>query len=631
MGTNIITKVNELLVKEDAINKATARNLNIYKILGIESKETYICRAMAALLDDNYHNQGNCFLELFFKYVLGREYKDNNYKIITEETIDNYRRIDIVIKSNNEYIPIEAKIYAGDQQNQCYDYFKWASDKEGDKAKVYYLTLDGHLPSKESVKDLEAINGKEDENNKNDNIVIGYKGIECISFRKHILDWLSECLKCDCAIRIDNIRNMILQLQENIRELTFSGDNINSKIQSYFNSENIKNVVNYIYNKNNKIKIDIRKKIFDIIKIYYKENVLFEEKLNETWPYVRFKIGQDKVDTNTIIDICFSIELNESNGKLWAGINCSKDGKWFDAVKEGCYKKYINSEDESEEWFTKGWWLVNKTIENTSEVLDYPEFPDFRNLIEVSNWWNEKNIRKLLKEIDVMKEKIMNLFKRVDFEGIKENLSNYGRFENINNSLFSFEQTFEQVLNEVKPCVKISEAFEEYKIIFQKEWINFLANKIEDETNSKRINVKNNKGLLLSEYLYFNLYNGKYDGKDYHILYAIENIYCGLVVTDENYNQMIDSSKIKQEKAFPLLKNIEEELFDKKNKYKKEFDKYLDDWWLYWQNNKILDSNTDFEIKYLYKNSNNNGNIKDKIEIIINDIKTFRDKLNNKV
>ncbi|MBR4328321.1 MAG: PD-(D/E)XK nuclease family protein, partial [Candidatus Riflebacteria bacterium] len=176
----IVEKVKKLLTEEEAINKATAKDFNIYRILGIESKETLICRAIAALLDDNYHNQGDCFLKLFFEQVLNREYTKKAYQIITEYYIDSGRRIDIAIKSKEnetekEFIPIEVKIFAGDQKNQCYDY---CSCKENNEKKIYYLTLDGRLPSEYSVSSINPIKDREEK-------VIGYEGVECISFEKH--------------------------------------------------------------------------------------------------------------------------------------------------------------------------------------------------------------------------------------------------------------------------------------------------------------------------------------------------------------------------------------------------------------------------------------------------------------
>lgn len=604
MGTDIIQKVNELLVKEEAINKAIAKNFNIYKILGIESKETYICRAIASLLDDNYHNQGNCFLELFFKYVLGREYKDNNYKIITEETIDNYRRIDIVIKSNDEYIPIEAKIYAGDQQSQCYDYYKWTSKKEGDKAKVYYLTLDGHLPSKESVKDLEAINGKEDENNKNDNIVIGYKGIVCISFRKHILDWLSECLKCDCAIRIDNIRNMILQLDENIRELTGTNVNLNSKIQYYFNCNNIEEVY-CINTETNTLKFKIRKKIFEIIMNYYgiketKGNGDIDiRKVDERYPYIRFKIGNEKENN---INIWFSIEINEETGRLWVGINCSKGISWFDAIKEGYYKKFIKKEVNSDEWYTSDRWLLNKTVEGS---------PDFRNLVKVEEWWEKENIEKLLNEIDRIKDDIKEIYNNKNIEQFPQKVD----YDCIESSL-----TLNGELDNIKSKIKIAEAFEDYKFKFQNEWRNFIANKIKNATKSDIIdNVKYNNNKLVD-----NLFFKIYDRDDFNILFDIERGGgLDLIITDKNYeanNTSTDANNKK--KKFELFNGRSKKIKINNNTYT-NYDK---GWVLLKCNeNNILNSDIDFVNKYKYMNIGECQNI---IEDVINDIKYFKEELN---
>ena len=62
---------------------------------------------------------------------------------------NNSRRIDLVIKTKERFIPIEAKIYAGDQSAQCADYLSYARnfcDGE-DELILYYLTIDRHSPS----------------------------------------------------------------------------------------------------------------------------------------------------------------------------------------------------------------------------------------------------------------------------------------------------------------------------------------------------------------------------------------------------------------------------------------------------------------------------------------------------
>ena len=44
-------------------------------------------------------------------------------KVYREYQIDDSRRIDFAIKTSEKFIPIEVKIYASEQQNQCFDYY----------------------------------------------------------------------------------------------------------------------------------------------------------------------------------------------------------------------------------------------------------------------------------------------------------------------------------------------------------------------------------------------------------------------------------------------------------------------------------------------------------------------------
>ncbi len=55
-------------------------------------------------------------------------------------------------------------------------------------SKVYYLTLDGHLPQGVGTEGLTAI--------KENNEIIGYEEIIPISFETDILKWLEECISC---------------------------------------------------------------------------------------------------------------------------------------------------------------------------------------------------------------------------------------------------------------------------------------------------------------------------------------------------------------------------------------------------------------------------------------------------
>jgi len=105
------------------------------------------------------------------------------------------RQIDIVIESANRFIPIEVKIYAGDQPAQCYDYCSFAKNKEKTKSiasALYYITRMGDPPSEDSVNSIDGTD-KLKENDEGDQNM--YRGVVQLSFSTHIKYWLNNCLK----------------------------------------------------------------------------------------------------------------------------------------------------------------------------------------------------------------------------------------------------------------------------------------------------------------------------------------------------------------------------------------------------------------------------------------------------
>lgn len=162
------------------INESEKESFNIFQILGIENKEVLACRFLGSILEPNgWLDLGNKPLEEFLESVLRVNHKlEDDADITLEDVIENNRRVDIVIR-NGEYIyPIEVKIWAGDQDSQIDDYYKYYfetlhyKDLNGDNKKIYYLTPTGWRPSTKSNK------------TSNENVAL-------ISFEK-IRNWLSS-------------------------------------------------------------------------------------------------------------------------------------------------------------------------------------------------------------------------------------------------------------------------------------------------------------------------------------------------------------------------------------------------------------------------------------------------------
>jgi len=84
--------------------------------------------------------------------------------------------IDIYLEFKKAVVVIENKIWAGDQPEQLCRYASYA-EKMGRPVFIFYLTLDGHPPSKNSLGGL-----REDK-------------VALISYEKNILSWVERCLR----------------------------------------------------------------------------------------------------------------------------------------------------------------------------------------------------------------------------------------------------------------------------------------------------------------------------------------------------------------------------------------------------------------------------------------------------
>ncbi len=110
---------------------------NLFKALRMEQNEIVMCRFLANLLDPKgWHGRETKFLESFlkkfsnFKGIKKEELQLEKTCVMTEYLIDNGRRIDIMLQNPAFSILIEAKINAGDQQSQCYDYWPYARNAQ---------------------------------------------------------------------------------------------------------------------------------------------------------------------------------------------------------------------------------------------------------------------------------------------------------------------------------------------------------------------------------------------------------------------------------------------------------------------------------------------------------------------
>ncbi|KZL88477.1 PD-(D/E)XK nuclease family protein [Clostridium magnum] len=202
----LLQEISAISKKYELLNQKTGGYFNIFNIANITTDEVKICRVLYELLSPKgSHYQGSTYLNSFIKFVLNIDISEkelSSARVFREYVIDEKRRIDLVIETSERFIPIEVKIYAGDQEYQCFDYAKKAKN-----SKVYYLTRFGDNPSEYSAKGL----------TKTDH---GYEEVITISFAYDILRWLEMCVSQKETLKIASIREVILQLMAVIRQFT---------------------------------------------------------------------------------------------------------------------------------------------------------------------------------------------------------------------------------------------------------------------------------------------------------------------------------------------------------------------------------------------------------------------------
>lgn len=150
-------------------------SFNVFSVLNMEADEvdTHSRILFDLLSPDGNHGMGDRFLREFFELVLGKPFR-KDVTVCREHKInetDNYGRIDLLVEGKDFCYPIEVKIYAGDRFQQIKRYAQFAAKAQD--SQVYYLTLDGHEPSKESTG--------------------GADSFICLSFGEHIRPWLVRC------------------------------------------------------------------------------------------------------------------------------------------------------------------------------------------------------------------------------------------------------------------------------------------------------------------------------------------------------------------------------------------------------------------------------------------------------
>ena len=223
---------------KEAEKRARGENFNIFFILGIETREVYICKMLGALLSpQGGHDAGAIFLEKFLADILGESalaMRAEDAVVRCEDVTKEGRRIDLTIEMNGKIIPIEAKINAGDQEHQLADYYLEITSRAGTCDYICYLTKDGRKPSLDSMTSTSG------------NAQLNEVQIKRLSWKDDIVPWLEACASLEIMQRKTLVQKNIWQLIDTIR----GWDNtMESQLMDFVKSDDDMDTAFYIWQR----------------------------------------------------------------------------------------------------------------------------------------------------------------------------------------------------------------------------------------------------------------------------------------------------------------------------------------------------------------------------------------------
>jgi hypothetical protein len=212
--STLLKKLSVIQMQFESLSKAN-ETFNIFSVLHKDHDERRLhSRFLAALLNPNgSHKLNDKFLTTFLT-ITGLQDLDLNSAIVYPKESDKSENsnIDILIidKKSKNAIVIENKIFAGDSNNETggqleryYNHVKTVEKIPSKNIHIFYLTLDGHEPSEESL------GGKKSELSEK---------YHCLSYKVQILGWLNLCLEKTAATPF--LRESILQYITLIKKMT---------------------------------------------------------------------------------------------------------------------------------------------------------------------------------------------------------------------------------------------------------------------------------------------------------------------------------------------------------------------------------------------------------------------------
>lgn len=357
---NLLSNVKELIDDENKKREDKGEAFNIFEITKKQSAEQHTHSAfIAELLNPNgSHKKGDLFLKYFLE-IITQDIEDQNFglykkfkeflkpnylntKVFVEKTILKAEklgevegdtessieslspeggRLDILLKSNDNYISIENKIYASDQPNQIIRYCNFQKENNI----VFYLTLLGEDPNLISKGKLKS-----------------RKHFYCISYKSHIIPWLDKCLgkikeiNASCILKGSISQYLILvkkltnQLEKTIKmnEIIYRNLETTKEINKYYQGA--------IYTLRENFRNDVFLQLSELAIIKHHYQIEKQEKNNHWQIWIK---PENLINPQFYFAIDSFSETNHENrkGKLYGGI---RDGLGMNNIDIGINKNF---------------------------------------------------------------------------------------------------------------------------------------------------------------------------------------------------------------------------------------------------------------------------------------------------
>jgi hypothetical protein len=255
---NLSSKMNELKIK-------TPGTMNVAEIMNRHHLENQHSNIIAFLVNPseihNHPEYGSLFLNMLKEKGLGIEGKEI-YKVFRENSTDELRRMDIFIETDSDFIIIENKINAGDQENQIKDYVEYVKKhyEVSNNVFVCYLTKFGVEPSEKSITKEQL------------NILRKNNQFVSLSYSDDVLNWLNELKVKENE---DVLKSGIIQYIDVVKEISNKrekGFNMNYEIAKELFGEygkldrnSLKEKLHAIYDFQNNINLVLYINLFEDI------------------------------------------------------------------------------------------------------------------------------------------------------------------------------------------------------------------------------------------------------------------------------------------------------------------------------------------------------------------------------